>query len=63
MNTPPLFALWRRFNAWRARRLYRRIVAMALEAERMKRKADRLIGDNVKPPTPDLFDWRDSEGR
>lgn len=61
-SLPPLFALLKRFNAWRARRIYRQIIAMAMEAERLKRKADRLIGDNVKPPMPTLFDNLD-EGR
>ena len=62
-STPPLFVLLKRFNAWRARRIYRRIIAMALNAERLKHKADRLVGDNVKPPMPTLFDRLDDEGR
>ena len=63
-SMPLPLLLLKRFNAWRARRMYRRIVAMAQEAERMKRKADHLMGDNIKPPLPDLFDgWLDGSGR
>lgn len=58
--------LLKRFNVWRARRIYRRITTMCnatvRKAERMKRKADRLIGDAVKPPMP-LMDWADRGGR
>lgn len=61
-SLPLPLRLLKRFNTWRARRIYRRIVAMALEAEVLKRKADRLIGDAVKPPLP-LMDWADGEGR
>jgi hypothetical protein len=54
--------LWRRFQHWRAMRLYARVNAMPEEARRLTARADRMIGKNVKPPMP-LFDWRDSEGR
>lgn len=54
--------LWRRFQHWRAMRMYARVHAMARESEALAAKADRLIGKNVKPPMP-LFDRLDSEGR
>ena len=61
--------LWRRFNIWRATRIYARVIEMktkgkmlAIEAEILAAKADRLIGRNAKPPMP-LFDrLDDSEG-
>lgn len=53
--------LWRRFNHWRAMRLYARVRRMPHLAAAMTAKADRLIGKNVRPPMP-LFD-HDSEGR
>lgn len=54
--------LWRRFQYWRALRIYARAQAMAREAERLVAIADRLIGENIKPPMP-LMDWADREGR
>lgn len=53
--------LWRRFNHWRAMRLYAQVRRMPHRAAAMTAKADRLIGKNVRPPMP-LFD-HDSEGR
>ena len=47
--------LWRRFQYWRGMRIYRRIVLMAQEAERLEAKANRLVGRNVQQPMP-LFD-------
>lgn len=54
--------LFRKFQYWRAMRMYRRVVALHREAEALVAEADRLIGQNVKPPMP-LFDRLDSEGR
>jgi len=47
--------LWRRFQYWRAMRIYRRVAAMKIQVERLYAKANRLIGKNVQPPMP-LFD-------
>ncbi len=51
--------LWRRFQHWRAMRMYARVVWHRREAERLLARANRLIGRNVEPPMP-LFD---REGR
>lgn len=53
--------LWRRFNHWRAMRIYAQVRRMPHRAAALTAKADRLIGKNVRPPMP-LFD-RDREGR
>jgi len=52
--------LWRRFQLWRAMRIYTRVVLMGEEAIRLAAKADRLIGKNVKPPMP-LFDHDEAQ--
>ena len=57
--TPAL--LWRRFQYWRAMRLYGRVVRLRDQAETLFARANRLMGRNVQPPMP-LFD-RDREGR
>jgi len=57
--TPAL--LWRRFQCWRAMRLYGRVVRLRDQAETLFARANRLMGRNVQPPMP-LFD-RDREGR
>lgn len=54
--------LWRRFNHWRAMRIYSQVRRMPHRAAELTAKADRLIGKNVRPPMP-LFDRDDSEGR
>jgi len=55
--------LWRRFQCWRAMRIYARVKRMPFLAEHLTAKADRLIGRNVRPPMP-LFDGLDDrEGR
>lgn len=54
--------LWRRFQKWRAMRIYARVRRMPAEAERLTQKADRLIGQNVRPPMP-LFDRLDEGAR
>lgn len=54
--------LWRRFNHWRAMRLYARVRRMPEQAAELTAMADRLIGKNVRPPMP-LFDRDYSEGR
>jgi hypothetical protein len=46
----PLLRLWHRFNIWRAMRMYRRLVAMASEAEAMKAKADMLMQKHAEDP-------------
>jgi hypothetical protein len=53
--------LWRRVQYWRAMRIYARAVRLAVKARWLTRKADRLIGKNVRPPMP-LFD-RYQEGK
>ena len=54
--------LWRRFNHWRAMRLYAQVRRMPHRAAELTAKADRLIGKNVRPPMP-RFDGDDREGR
>lgn len=54
--------LWRRFQLWRADRIYARVRRMGYEAERLTAIADRLVGTNVKPPMP-LFDRLDDYQR
>ena len=54
--------LWRRFQYWRAMRMYARVVWHKREAERLYAKANRLTGRNVAPPMP-LFDMVEVEGR
>ena len=54
--------LWRRFQHWRAMRMYARVIELAAEAEALTAKADRLIGKNVRAPMP-LFDRLDDGGR
>jgi hypothetical protein len=53
--------LWRRFQHWRAMRIYRRVDRMHFEAQVLTYRADRLIAKHVKPPMP-LFDRLDSRG-
>lgn len=53
--------LWRRFNHWRAMRIYAQVRRMPHRAAALTAKADRLIGKNVRPPMP-LFDHH-QEGR
>lgn len=52
---------WRRFQYWRAMRMYAQVVRLKDRAERLFAKANRLIGRNVQAPMP-LFD-RDRDGR
>ncbi len=54
--------LWRRFQHWRAMRIYARVRRLSERGRLLTAKADRLIGTNVKPPMP-LFDRMDGEGR
>lgn len=42
--------LWRRFNVWRANRLYARVEAMPAEALRLKSKADQLMQRHAEDP-------------
>lgn len=44
--------LWRRFQYLRAMRIYSRLARWARLTPDLKRKADRLIGKNVRPPMP-----------
>ena len=44
-------ALWRRFQIWRANRMYAAIPLLKIEA-------DRLMRENAQPPMP-LFDGLD----
>lgn len=53
--------LWKRFQYWRAMRMYARVVWHKDQAEKLFAEANRLMGRNVQPPMP-LFD-RDREGR
>lgn len=62
--------LWRKWQVWRAMRIYERvvrikcrIVELEIKQGALFDKANRLIGRNVKPPMP-LFDHLDDrEGR
>lgn len=54
--------LWRRWQHWRAMRIYARVRWMAAEAERLTKKADRMIGQNVRPQMS-LFDGLDDGGK
>jgi len=56
-----LTSLWRRFQYWRAMRMYARIARLRDEGERLYAKANRLMGRNVQPPMT-LFD-NNREGR
>ena len=47
--------LWRRFQKWRAMRMYAQVVQLELKAARTFAKANKLIAENVPPPLP-LFD-------
>lgn len=42
--------------------MYAAAASLPYEAQRLAKKADRLIGDNVKPPLP-LFDRYDGNTR
>lgn len=53
---------FRRFQHWRAMRMYARISRLKDEAEWLYEKANRLIGRNVQHPMP-LFDRDNQEGR
>lgn len=56
-----LGTLWRRFQYWRAMKMFARITWHKDEAERLYATANRLIGRNVQQAMP-LFD-RDREDR
>ena len=47
--------LWRRFQTWRAMRMYARVARLEVEAARLFDKANSLITQNVRAPMP-LFD-------
>lgn len=53
--------LWRRFNVWRARRMYARIIAMHVRSLSLKAHADWLMRENAQPPCP-LFDRLKDKG-
>lgn len=53
--------LWRRFQYWRAMRIYARLARWARKSPALKLKADRLIGKNVEPPMP-LWQHADRQG-
>lgn len=57
MNTLGLSALgqtparlWRRFNIWRANRMYARVKAMPETAQRLKSRADQLMRRHAEDP-------------
>lgn len=52
--------LWRRFQKWRAMRMYKRVLWHESEAAWLKHRADQLIGRNIRPPMP-LFDRLDND--
>lgn len=52
---------WRRFQYWRAMRMYARIVRLRSEAETLYAKANKLMGRNVQAPMP-LFDCARERG-
>ena len=54
--------LWRKFQIWRAMRIYKRIDMERDRLRRLKAKADRLISDNTIAPHP-LFDWAAERGK
>lgn len=42
--------LWRRFNIWRANRMYARVKAMPAEAQGLKNAADQLMRRHAEDP-------------
>ena len=44
--------LWRRYQVWRAKRMYRRVVSIRVEAEMLMLEANQLMRDNAEPPPP-----------
>ena len=50
--TRRLARLWKRFQHWRAMRIYARIPRMHAKAARLYAKANLLIGRNVRQPMP-----------
>jgi hypothetical protein len=58
LTTLPM-RLWRRFNLWRALRIYARCNRQSERLRLRLAKADRLVRDNSLAPCP-LFDRLDS---
>ena len=61
-NKPPrpLSGPWKRFQLWRAQRMYARIPKLKDEAQRLFHEANRLVRMHSRPPPP-LFDRLSSE--
>lgn len=59
--TRPLSGPWKRFQLWRAKRMYARIALLELEANVLLRHANRLVRENSVPPPGPLFAGASSE--
>jgi hypothetical protein len=53
--TKALGRLWRRVQIWRGKRLYERVRLLQAKQKALYDKANRLIGDNSRPPPPTLL--------